>query len=136
MQEAKKILDRSLLANELFKVAKAMALYRSPGQDGFLVAFYTKFWNLIGSEFIAMVQLSLQVSHHLCGMNRGFIALLFKASEREDLSNWHPITLLNVSYKIVTKALQRKLQPFLSKVISPDQTAFLPTHYILDNILV
>jgi hypothetical protein len=62
--------------------------------------------------------------------------LLHKGNATDDLTNWRPISLLNVAYKIVAKALQRRLQPLLSEVISPDQTTFLPNRYILDNVLV
>jgi len=65
-----------------------------------------------------------------------FITLLHKGNDKELLTNWRLITLLNVAYKIVAKALQRRLQPFLANVINNDQTTFLPIHYILDNVLV
>lgn len=68
--------------------------------------------------------------------NRGLIALIYKGGDREDLGNWRPITLFNVTYKIITKALQRCLQPLLSDVVSEDETTFLLLRYILDNVLV
>lgn len=54
----------------------------------------------------------------------------------QDLNYWRPITLLTSIYKIYAKILQLRLQPLLSDVISPEQTAFLPLRYILDNIVV
>jgi hypothetical protein len=59
-------------------------------------------------------------------MNHGLITLLPKGGDTEALGNWRPITLLNVSYKILAKALQRRLQFLLPNVISDDQSAFLP----------
>jgi hypothetical protein len=44
--------------------------------------------------------------------------------------------LLNVAYKLYAKALQLRLQPVLMEIISFDQLAFLPTQFILDNILL
>jgi len=52
-----------------------------------------------------MVESSIIQGHLLAEMTLGVIALLFKSGDQANLSNWHPITLLNVSYKIVTKAL-------------------------------
>jgi hypothetical protein len=46
------------------------------------------------------------------------------------------VTLFNVSYKIVAKALQKRIQPFMSEIIHEDQTGFLSTRYILDNVLL
>jgi hypothetical protein len=46
-------------------------------------------------------------------MNSGMIVLLHKGGAIDALTNYRPITLLNVSYKIVAKALQHRLQPSL-----------------------
>jgi hypothetical protein len=69
-------------------------------------------------------------------MTRGLIALIHKVGDREYLSNWRPITLLNSSYKIFAKALQIRLQVLLPDIIHADQSAFLPLRFILDNVLV
>jgi hypothetical protein len=68
-------------------------------------------------------------------MTRGMLVLLHKSGNRESLNNWRPISLLNVSYKIYAKMLQKRLQILLTNVISEDQSAFLPTRSILDNVL-
>jgi len=72
----------------------------------------------------------------LSGMTLGIIALNFKAGDRIDLTNWRPITLLNVSYKIIVKALQIRLQPLLCDVISQEQSTFLSNRHIVRNILL
>lgn len=64
------------------------------------------------------------------------IALLHKRGVRKALTNWRPITLLNMGYKIFAKALQLRLQPVLMEVISFDQSAFLPMRFILDNLIL
>jgi hypothetical protein len=52
------------------------------------------------------------------------------------INNWRPITLLNVSYKILEKILQMHLQPVLMELISLDQSTFFPMRCILDNIFL
>jgi hypothetical protein len=69
-------------------------------------------------------------------VTEGFIVLLHKGSTDATFNNWRPITLLNVSYKLYAKVLQMRLQPVLMELISPDQFAFLPMRYILDNIFL
>ena len=69
-------------------------------------------------------------------MNRGLIALLHKGEPTDLLTNYSPITLLNVSYKIMAKALQKRLQLVLPDLFDEDQTTFLPMRYILDNVLM
>jgi hypothetical protein len=64
------------------------------------------------------------------------ITLLHKGRGRSSLNNWRPITLLNSTYKIFTKALQIRLQPILREVIDHDRSSFLPMRFILDNIFL
>ena len=51
-----------------------------------------------------------------------------------DLSNWRPITLLNVDCKIATKAIAKRLETSLPKLINHDQTGFIKGRYIGENI--
>ena len=51
-----------------------------------------------------------------------------------DLSNWRPITLLNVDSKIATKAIAKRLEASLPKLVNPDQTGFIRGRYIGENI--
>jgi len=51
-----------------------------------------------------------------------------------DLSNWQPITLLNVDGKIATKAIANRLEASLLKLINHDQTGFIKGRYIGENI--
>lgn len=50
-------------------------------------------------------------------MMRELIALLSKEGNRSKLTNMWPITLLNITYKIFAKALQRQLRALLVEVI-------------------
>jgi hypothetical protein len=40
-------------------------------------------------------------------MRQALILLLFKKEDPELLKNWHPISLLNTDYKIITKVLDK-----------------------------
>ena len=70
------------------------------------------------------------------GMTCGFIVLLFWKRDCSRMMNWRPITLLNTTYKIFAKVLQRRLQPLLVEVINSDQIAFFAFWLILDKILL
>ena len=66
---------------------------------------------------------------------RGAITLLPK----EDanllfLSNWRPITLLDVDYKIASKVIAKRIERVLPSLIHPDQTGFMKGRYIGQNI--
>ena len=129
-------LGREISQDELLAAAKAMAKQRAPSPDGVGVEFFLFYWDLLGGEFTNLIKYSLISGALPQGMTRGLIFLLFKAGEREKLGNWRPLTLLNVTYKMLAKLLQLRLSSMLPKVISPDQTAFVPARFILDNILL
>lgn len=65
-----------------------------------------------------------------------FDYIIIKGWEGKLFINLYSITLLNVTYKIFTKALQMRLQPIFMEVISCDLSTFLPSWFILNNILL
>ena len=109
---------------------------KSPGPDGIVLEFYKVFGNILGTEYTTMINESIREGRLPPGIIQGMIVLLHKGGDRQALTNWRPITLLNLGYKIYAKALQLRLQPVLMDVISPDQSAFLPLRFILDNLLI
>jgi hypothetical protein len=67
-----------------------------------------------------MVNLALTRGSVVPGMAQGLIMLIYKNREQNNLRNWRPITLLNVTYKILSKALQLCLKPMMTNMIDPD----------------
>ena len=49
-----------------------------------------------------------------------------KGNDRLELSNWRPITLLNIDYKLLTKTLGQRLKNVLTSLIHNDQNGFIP----------
>ena len=47
---------------------------------------------------------------------------------------WRPITLLNVDYKIATRALAKRLQVIMTSIINSDQTGYVKGRYIGENV--
>jgi len=50
-------------------------------------------------------------------INKGNIKFIPKPGDPEIITNWRPITLLNVTYKIIPKALALKLRPLLPLIV-------------------
>ena len=57
-----------------------------------------------------------------------------RTSGLSDLSNWRPITLLNLDYKIASKVIAKRIEKILPRIIHPDQTGFVKGRYIGQNI--
>jgi len=68
-------------------------------------------------------------------MYSGIISLLYKGEkDRHDLSNWRPLMMLNVDYKILTKVLVNRLKEVLPDIVHKDQTCAVKGRGIRDGI--
>ena len=71
----------------------------------------------------------------VAALNQANIALIPKTNCPSKMSEFRPISLYNVSYKIISKVLANRFKPILSTIISENQSAFLTSHLITDNVL-
>ena len=83
-----------------------------------------------------MVRVFFHSEHLLKEINRTFITLIPKLESSEAPHHYRPISLCNVSYKIIAKILANRVKPLLNKIISPLQGAFAPRRLINDNIML
>ena len=118
-------------ANALLK----MNNNKSPGSDGLTVEFYKIFWNDIKQYLTNSINLSYQNGSLTQMQKQGIINLIPKKDkDTSSLHNWRPISLLNIDYKIATKAIANRLKPILCDIIDHSQTGFLKGRYIGENI--
>ena len=120
---------------ECTDVVKEMKQGKSPGSDGYPIEFYTFFWDVIGQVVVDCFNYCFEKGCMTDEQCRGVITLIPKeGKDNKFLKNWRPISLLNVDYKIVSKAIANRFKKVLNSVISPDQTGFLSNRYIGENV--
>lgn len=108
----------------------------APGPDGLTFRFYQFFWDIIKSDL-------MQLCHHfslgtleLQFINKSVICLIPKEPDAQNIKKFRHISLVNCSFKILSKILTFRVEPVLQRLIDYHQSSFLKNRYILDNVVL
>lgn len=96
----------------------------APGPDGTPPLFYQSFWSLIGKDINSVVLDCLNNCKIPREINNTNITLIPKVKSPELITDYRPISLCNVVYKIASKVLANKLRGILPSIIAENQSAF------------
>ena len=132
--EEKEMCDARVQYDEVKQVVKGLRSGCSPGIDGIINEFYKLYWSVIGEDFVEVINEIEQDGQLAPNQNLGVITLLYKAGDRNDLSNWRPITVLNSDYKIIEKILSNRMKHVLGRIVQNDQKAYLANRQIGENV--
>ncbi|KAL5704561.1 hypothetical protein ACHQM5_022969 [Ranunculus cassubicifolius] len=94
------------------------------------------YWDIVGPQLCSMVKYFFTEGSFVKEINHAHVILIPKEDGAAMPESFRPISLLNVSYKVISKLMVNRLRPILQKLISPQQSAFLPKRAIQDNVLV
>jgi hypothetical protein len=129
-------LTRPFLPEEVDNALRQMQPLKAPGPDGFGACFFQHNWAMVGPDIRKYALDFLNLGIFNPALNSTHIALIPKLPNAVSVSDFCPISLCNVVYKIFAKVLANKLKVVLPAIILPQQSAFVPGHLITDNILV
>ena len=121
---------------EVHAAVKQMAPFKALGPDGMPPVFFQDFWPLIGAKVTNFVLHLLNIATFPSHLNHTFISLIPGVQNLELVSEFRPISLCKVLYKIFPKVLANRLKKILHALIIEHQSAFTKSHLISNNILV
>ena len=101
----------------------------------FLSFFYQKFWDLIKSDFMALLREFDSGGLNVARLNYSIITLIPKEPEATDMRKFRPISLGNCSFKIISKAITNRISPIGNRIIAKNQTAFIKGCFILESVV-
>ena len=136
------VIDQPLTVTDLKKALFEMREEACPGPNGLSVKFFKTIFDDLTPLFDKIL---------IAVFEKGFLTNEFKLSYMKllpkdcgsllEVKNYRPISLLNIPFKMITKALSNKIAPFLENLIHPDQAANIKgrsiqnhNHYIRDLI--
>jgi len=108
---------------------------KNTAANEFDVGFFNHCWHIIDHDFPNCVLEFFKKGRILRESNHTFITLVPKIKNLTQTSHFQPINLCSTLYKIA-KILVNQMRPFLDKIISPFQRAFIPGRLIHDNSLL
>ena len=121
---------------EVEEALKQMEPLKAPGPDGLPPLFYQKFQPSIGEDVSFAILNCLNSSSIPPSINQTFITLIPKVKSPTVASEFCPIALCNVIYKLAAKVIANRLKKVLPNLISKSQSTFQSNKTISDNILV
>lgn len=86
---------------------------KAPRLDGFSASFFHSNWETIGDDIVKEIQGFFVLGELPSLINETHIKIIPKISSPRTMSEYRPIALCNVYYKIIAKVLTRRLQPVL-----------------------
>ena len=127
-------LEGEITLKECRDIFRTFSSGKSPGDDGFTGEFYNYFFDLLGQDLVNCFNYAYKKGEMSVSQRRGVIILVPKEdSNLLSLSNWRPIALLNLDYKIASKVIAKRMEKVLSVLINPDQTGFVKGRYMGQN---
>ena len=104
------ILSSEFNAEEIRQALFQMGPTKAPRPNGMNALFYQKFWNIVGDSVISAVLDFLNTGSMVPSINHTNIVLIPKVKNPKKMTDFRPISLCNVIYKIISKVLANKLK--------------------------
>lgn len=104
------LLLRDFTSEDVHFALSQMHPLKSPGQDGFLAGFYQTHWTVVGPNVSTAVLSFLNTGVMDATLNSTHLALIPMVTPARKASDFCPISLCNVLYKLIAKVLANRLK--------------------------
>ncbi|XP_039119691.1 uncharacterized protein LOC120255989 [Dioscorea cayenensis subsp. rotundata] len=128
-------LSKTVTKDEIYATLLSLPVGKSPGPDGMNVEFYKFFWNDLEKHLVPAILYFFEKVVMPGAWGRTYITLIPKREHPKFVSDFRPISLCNVAYKIVTKILANRLKNVIACLVGKEQCGFVPGRSPVDNII-
>lgn len=127
---------RPVTRSEVKDAVWALDSDSAPGPDGFTGLFFKHCWETVGDDIYQAAQDFFAGTPIPWAISSAQIVLIPKTPALATFSDFRPICLCTFVNKIFTRMLSTRIEPFLPRLISPEQSGFLADRDIQENILL
>jgi exonuclease III len=128
-------LERGITVDELDEAVAKSNGNSAPGIDGIGNRFIKKFWHLFRIPLLEYLRVCNARGTLTETFRTALIRLIPKKGNVEQIKNWRPISLLSCFYKIISKAVDARLETVIDKVTSLAQKAYNKKRYIQEALI-
>jgi hypothetical protein len=111
------ILNDQFTKEEVGQAIRDMKALAAPGPDGLPAMFFHNYWDIIGNDITNMALDILNNNGDPTSLNSTHICLIPKIPNPATPSDYRPISLCNVTLKIITKTLANRIKQILTSSV-------------------
>ena len=106
-------LDQPFTEEEVTEALAQMCPTKAPGPDGLHAVFFQRHWQSVKTGVVSTCLHILNEKATIAPLNHTYIALIMKIGKPSKVTDFRPISLCNVIYRIITKAIANRLKYIL-----------------------
>uniref|UniRef100_A0A8C9CF80 RNA-directed DNA polymerase n=1 Tax=Phocoena sinus TaxID=42100 RepID=A0A8C9CF80_PHOSS len=133
-QEELETINRPITSNEIETVISNLPTNKSPGPVGFTGQFYQAFREELTLILHKLFQKIAEGETLPNSFYKATITLTPKSEKDVTKKDCRPISLMNISAKILNKMLANRIQQHIKRIIPHDQVGFIPGMQAFFNI--
>lgn len=132
----KELLCKIPSQEEIKAIFLSMPKSKAPGPDGFPVEFFWEALSVVGEDLVKAVQEFFLSGRMLKGFNETTITLVPKVIGADQLKLFRPISLCTTVYKVIARAVKKKLQLVVDDIMQRNQVGFVQKRLLCENVLL
>jgi exonuclease III len=134
-RDERELLDSPLTLQELDNSLSECNLKSAPGMDGFSNRLIRECWKYLRMPLHKYALFCFDTGTLTPNFRNACIKLIPKKGEISQLKNWRPISLLSNMYKILSRAINTRLQKINNRICSRAQKGYNDKRYVQEVLI-
>ena len=122
-------LNKPITNDEIECTVFQLGPHKALGPDDIRAFFYQEYWDIVKLDIYNTIHafffFLFFFGFLLKSLNHAYITLIPKVAFPKDVSQFRPISLCNVIYKVISKIMVNRLKPLMDSLITPFLNAFI-----------